>query len=98
MPTFNVNGRILSLSGEGIIETTGESVKYEFQKDEIKLAKLVFQSEVKKPQPPGAHDVFYLPSSPGKVEWVSFVWGENGTAAAWGAELVLGGVKFPWSR
>jgi len=98
MLTFNVDGRIISLNGEGVVESTREQVKYSFQEDELKLAKLVFQSEVRKPQPPDTHDVLYLPSSPGKVEWVSFVWGEKGTAVVWGAELVVGGTKFPWSR
>src|SRR5258708_18300188 len=93
---INVNGRTFASEGEALIESTKESVKCSFQPSD-KLYDLIFQGKIIKPQPDGTNDIFYLPGGPAKVEWITFIWGENGKPKAWGAQLTPDVIKFPWS-
>ena len=99
--SFNVNGRTMADAGEGVIESTKESVKYRFEKgDQGRGAErlLRFEGKISHPQPTGQNDVIYVPGGTIKVEWVHFVWGDHGQPAAWDAKMNPAGIKFAPNR
>jgi hypothetical protein len=92
---------MLADAGEGVIESTKESVRYRFKEGDQGRGKerlLVFEGDISKPQPSGKHDVIYVPGGPTKVEWVHFVWGDNSQPASWDVQMNPAGIKFPPNR